>query len=144
LAPWAKSARKAARFTQWRPAPAKQRGADPTGLGLKGSPARSSVKRVEWRSHSGPGANQRPCMGLAMSALAPSAAIVSAPRHTERGPAGNLSKSRKADFNHEIDRVFLVSAMAPELAPRRHVVIYDNECQRAGPGLDPRSAVFIG
>src|SRR6185437_5812489 len=53
LAPSAKSARKAAKFTQWRPAPGKRRGADPTGLGHKGSPARSSVKRVEWRSHSG-------------------------------------------------------------------------------------------
>jgi hypothetical protein len=59
LAPWAKSARKAAKFTQWRPAPGTQRGADPTGLGLKGSPARSSVKRVEWRSHSGSRANQK-------------------------------------------------------------------------------------
>ncbi|HEY8055449.1 MAG TPA: VOC family protein, partial [Terriglobales bacterium] len=58
LAPWAKSARKAAKITQCRPAPGKQRGADPTGLGLKGSPARSSVKRVEWRSHSGSRANQ--------------------------------------------------------------------------------------
>jgi len=38
LAPSAKSARKAAKFTQWRPAPGKQRGADPTGLGLTGSP----------------------------------------------------------------------------------------------------------
>jgi hypothetical protein len=60
LAPWAKSAREAAKFTQWRPAPGKQRGADPTGLGLQGSPARSSVKRVEWRSHSGSRANQKP------------------------------------------------------------------------------------
>jgi cation transport ATPase len=58
LAPWGKSARKAAKFTQWRPAPGKQRGADPTGLGLQGSPARSSVKRVEWRSHLGSRANQ--------------------------------------------------------------------------------------
>jgi hypothetical protein len=58
LAPWAKSARKAAKFTPWRPAPGKQRGAAPTGLGLQGSPVGSSVKRVEWRSHSGSRANQ--------------------------------------------------------------------------------------
>src|SRR6185437_10078685 len=36
------------------PAPIKA----PTGLGLRGSPARSGVKRVEWRSHSGSRANQ--------------------------------------------------------------------------------------
>src|SRR6185312_15461895 len=32
---------------------------EPTGLGLVGPPARSSVKRVEWRSHSGSRANQQ-------------------------------------------------------------------------------------
>jgi hypothetical protein len=47
------------KFTQWRPAPGKRRGAHPTGLGRKGSPARSSVRRVKWRSHSGSRANQR-------------------------------------------------------------------------------------
>jgi hypothetical protein len=59
LALWAKSVRKAAKFTQWRPAPGKRRGADPTGLGLQGSPARSSVKRVAGRSPAGSRAKQR-------------------------------------------------------------------------------------
>jgi hypothetical protein len=58
LALWAKSVRKAANFTQWRPAPGKRKGADPTGLGLQGSPARSSVKRVAGRSPAGSRAKQ--------------------------------------------------------------------------------------
>jgi len=76
LAPWAKSARKAAKFTPWRPAPGKQRGADSTGLGLEGSPARSSVKRVEWRSHSGSRANQTPRMLQLVQGVLALAAVV--------------------------------------------------------------------
>jgi hypothetical protein len=59
LALWAKSARRAAKFTQWanepvsrlRPRQAKRRGPDRPGL--SGVPGRSSVKRVERRSRSG-------------------------------------------------------------------------------------------
>src|SRR6185312_16242376 len=70
LSPWAKSARKAPKFTSGRTsrwlvrAPGKLRGADPTGLELQGPPARSSVKRVEGRSHAGPAPINRVLAGL--------------------------------------------------------------------------------
>jgi hypothetical protein len=43
-----------------------------------------------------------------MSAMRPSAAIVSAASIGERAPCGNLSKSLLAAFTHEIARVSLL------------------------------------
>jgi hypothetical protein len=60
---------------------------------------------------------------LAMSALPPSAAMVSAVRHTILASSGNLSNSCRAGLSHETGRVLRVSAI---VAPMFYVVIFDN------------------
>ena len=52
-----------------------------------------------------------PRMGFAISALPPSAAIVSAARQIDWAPSGNVSNSLSAAPIHETGRVFRVSAI---------------------------------
>jgi hypothetical protein len=51
------------------------------------------------------------CMGFAISALAPSAAIVSAVKKIERAASGKVSNSFNAALIHETGRVFRGAAM---------------------------------
>ncbi len=53
-----------------------------------------------------------PCMGFAMSALPPSAAIVRAARQIDLAPSGNVSNSFSAALIHETGRVLLVITVA--------------------------------
>jgi len=51
-----------------------------------------------------------PCIGFAISALPPSAAIVSAARQIDRAPSGNVSNYFNAALIHETGRVLGVIA----------------------------------
>jgi hypothetical protein len=57
-----------------------------------------------------------PCIGFAISALPPSAAIVSAARQIDLAPSGKLSNSFSAALIHETGRVFRVSAIRYSIA----------------------------
>ena len=71
-----------------------------------------------------------PCIGFAMSALPPSAAIVRVARHIDLAPSGNVSNSFSAARIQEMGRVLGVIAAHGFLPPRRsNVVICDNPCQ---------------
>src|ERR1035441_4960140 len=74
-----------------------------------------------------------PCIGFAMSALPPSATIVSANRKTDLASSGRVSNSPSAALIHETGRVRGVIA-TPRL-PGNNVVRYDNGCQAAGKPL---------
>src|SRR6266851_4735238 len=63
----------------------------------------------------------RPCIGFAMSALLPSAAIVRAVRQIDLAPSGNVSNSFKAALIHEIGRVFRV--IGRPLLPSIHIAM---------------------
>jgi hypothetical protein len=49
-----------------------------------------------------------PCIGLTISALPPSAAIVKAARQIDLAPSGKVSNSFSAALIHEMGRVFCV------------------------------------
>src|SRR5712692_11171427 len=86
----------------------------------------------------------RPCIGFAISAFPPSAAIVKAARQIDRAPSGNVSNSFSAALIHETGRVFRVIGLsATSFALCRNVVIYDNKCQeshRGSPSFAPAAA----
>jgi hypothetical protein len=64
-----------------------------------------------------------------MSALPPSAAIVSAARQIDLAPSGNVSNSFSAALIHETGRVLGVIASRCLYHLNSHVVIFDNICQ---------------
>src|ERR1700677_1234562 len=75
----------------------------------------------------------RPSMGLAMSDLPPSAAIVRAARQIDLASSGKVSNSFSAALIHETGRVFRVTGHAPlHSLAWSDVVIYDNDCQVRG------------
>src|SRR5579863_8606597 len=83
----------------------------------------------------------RPCRGFAISALPPSAAIVSAVRKGAWASFGKLSKSFSAALIQETGLVFLASAIHFD------VVDYDNNCQalaREGRSSKARYQTFTG
>src|SRR5271167_3113466 len=69
-----------------------------------------------------------PCIGLARSALPPSAAIVKAARQINWAVCGNVSNSFRADLSHEMGRVTRVICRR-YFTPPANVVISDNEGQ---------------
>ena len=75
-------------------------------------------------------------MGFAISALLPSAAIVSAARQTVRAPSGNFSKSFRAALSLETGRVFRGSAIATGLHPCFMLSYLTTDCQETD-GIDP-------
>ncbi len=69
-------------------------------------------------------------MGLAISTLPPSAAIVSAVRQIDFALSGKASNSFNAPLIHETGRVFPLSSIAYfHSADIVHVVIFANICQ---------------
>jgi hypothetical protein len=72
-----------------------------------------------------------PCIGFAISALPPSAAIVRAARQIDLAPSGKVSNSFNAALIHEMGLVLGVIGFWPSRSPHNdNVVIFDNRCPR--------------
>ena len=99
-----------------------------------------------------------PRIGLAMSALPPSAAIVRAARQIDEAPSGNVSNSFRAALIQATGRVRGVIVSLPAATSEANVVIYDNTRQsrkgawelarpprleRGTPGLEGRCSIQL-
>ena len=84
----------------------------------------------------------RPRMGLAISAMAPSAAIVRAARQMDRAPSGNLSNSFSAALIYEmgfVGRVTVSWFLGIYIGIFSDVVRHDNESQPNRAGGPPQA-----